>query len=146
MIERKLYQEYVSNTAPKSPMMRSILAAFLVGGLICCIGEGIKDIIKLIEPTLQKEQVGSWVSISMIFLGSFLTAIGVYDKIGHYAGAGSIVPITGFANSVVSSAMEYNREGIFFGVCAKMFIIAGPIIVFGVISSVIVGIIGLFFV
>lgn len=146
MIERKLYQEYVSNTAPKSPMMRSILAAFLVGGLICCIGEGIKDIIKLIEPTLQKEQVGNWVSISMIFLGSFLTALGVYDKIGHYAGAGSIVPITGFANSVVSPAMEYNREGIFFGVCAKMFIIAGPIIVFGVISSVIVGIIGLFFV
>lgn len=146
MIERKLYQEYVSNTAPKSPMMRSILAAFLVGGLICCIGEGIKDIIKLIEPTLENEQVGSWVSISMIFLGSFLTALGVYDKIGHYAGAGSIVPITGFANSVVSPAMEYNREGIFFGVCAKMFIIAGPIIVFGVISSVIVGIIGLFFV
>ena len=146
MIEINLYQEYVSNTAPKSPMMRSILAAFLVGGLICCIGEGIKDIIKLIEPTLQKEQVGNWVSISMIFLGSFLTALGVYDKIGHYAGAGSIVPITGFANSVVSPAMEYNREGIFFGVCAKMFIIAGPIIVFGVISSVIVGIIGLFFV
>ena len=130
MIERRLYQEYVSNTAPKSPMMRSILAAFLVGGLICCIGEGIKDIIKLIEPTLEKEQVGNWVSISMIFLGSFLTALGVYDKIGHYAGAGSIVPITGFANSVVSPAMEYNREGIFFGV----------------ISSVIVGIIGLFFV
>ncbi|MBO7222107.1 MAG: stage V sporulation protein AC [Clostridia bacterium] len=146
MIERKLYQEYVKNTAPKSPMMRSILAAFLVGGFICCVGEGIKDIIKLIDPNLQKEDVGSWVSISMIFLGSFLTALGVYDKIGHYAGAGSIVPITGFANSVVSPAMEYNREGIFFGVCAKMFIIAGPIIVFGTIASVIVGIVGMFFV
>ena len=146
MIERKLYQEYVKNTAPKSPMMRSILAAFLVGGFICCVGEGIKDIIKLIDPSLQKEYIGSWVSISMIFLGSFLTAIGVYDKIGHYAGAGSIVPITGFANSVVSPAMEYNREGIFFGVCAKMFIIAGPIIVFGTIASVIVGIVGMFFV
>ncbi|MBR5174057.1 MAG: SpoVA/SpoVAEb family sporulation membrane protein [Clostridia bacterium] len=146
MIERKLYQEYVKNTAPKSPMMRSILAAFLVGGFICCVGEGIKDIIKLIDPSLQKEDVGSWVSISMIFLGSFLTALGVYDKIGHYAGAGSIVPITGFANSVVSPAMEYNREGIFFGVCAKMFIIAGPIIVFGTIASVIVGIVGMFFV
>ena len=82
----------------------------------------------------------------MIFLGSFLTAIGVYDKIGHYAGAGSIVPITGFSNSVVSPAMEYNREGVFFGICAKMFIIAGPIIVFGIIASVIVGIIGLFIV
>ena len=146
MIERKLYQEYVKNTAPKSPMMRSILAAFLVGGFICCVGEGIKDIIKLIDPNLQKEDVGSWVSISMIFLGSFLTALGVYDKIGHYAGAGSIVPITGFANSVVSPAMEYNREGIFFGVCAKMFIIAGPIIVFGTIASVVVGIVGMFFV
>lgn len=146
MIERKLYQEYVKTTAPKSPMMRSILAAFLVGGFICCVGEGIKDIIKLIDPSLQKEDVGSWVSISMIFLGSFLTALGVYDKIGHYAGAGSIVPITGFANSVVSPAMEYNREGIFFGVCAKMFIIAGPIIVFGTIASVIVGIVGMFFI
>ena len=146
MIERKLYQEYVKNTAPKSPMMRSIFAAFIVGGIICVIGEGIKDIIKLIDPSLPKEDVGSWVSISMIFLGSFLTAIGVYDKIGHYAGAGSIVPITGFANSVVSPAMEYNREGIFFGVCAKMFIIAGPIIVFGTIASVIVGILGMFFV
>lgn len=146
MIERKLYQEYVKNTAPKSPMMRSIVAAFLVGGFICCVGEGIKDIIKLIDPSLQKEYIGSWVSISMIFLGSFLTAIGVYDKIGHYAGAGSIVPITGFANSVVSPAMEYNREGIFFGVCAKMFIIAGPIIVFGTIASVLVGIVGMFFV
>ena len=143
MIERKLYQEYVKNTAPKSPMMRSILCAFLVGGLICSIGEGIKDIIKLIEPTMTKQDVGSWVSISMIFLGSFLTAIGVYDKIGHYAGAGSIVPITGFANSVVSPAMEFNREGIFFGVCAKMFIIAGPIIVFGVVASVLVGRVGL---
>ena len=126
--------------------MRSIFSAFIVGGIICVIGEGIKDIIKLIDPSLPKEDVGSWVSIFMIFLGSFLTAIGVYDKIGHYAGAGSIVPITGFANSVVSPAMEYNREGVFFGICAKMFIIAGPIIVFGIIASVIVGIIGLFIV
>ena len=80
----------------------------------------------------------------MIFAGSFLTAIGVYDKLGHFAGGGSIIPITGFANSVVSPAVEYNREGVFFGVCAKMFVIAGPIIVFGIVASVIVGIIGLF--
>ena len=140
MIERKLYQEYVKNTAPKSPMMRSIIAAFLVGGLICVIGEGIKDIIKLIDPTMAKEDVGSWVSISMIFLGSFLTAIGVYDKIGHYAGAGSIVPITGFANSVVSPAMEFKTEGYIYGTAAKMFVVAGPIIVFGIASSVLVGI------
>ncbi len=144
MIDRKLYQEHVKKTAPKSPMMRSLVAAFFIGGIICCIGEGIGDITLIIDPNMPQEQVGSWVSMSMIFLGSFLTAIGVYDKIGHFAGAGSIAPITGFANSVVSPAMEYNREGVFFGVCAKMFIIAGPIIVFGTVASIIVGIIGLF--
>lgn len=144
MIERGIYQDHVKKTAPKSPMVRSIIAAFVVGGLICSIGEGVKDIIKTIVPDMPKEDVGAWVSISMIFLGSLLTGIGVYDKIGHFAGAGSIVPITGFANSVVSPAMEFNREGIFFGVCAKMFIIAGPIIVFGIVASVLVGIVGLF--
>ena len=81
--------------------------------------------------------------MTLIFLGAFLTALGVYDKLGHFAGGGSIVPITGFANSVVSPAVEYNREGVFFGVCAKMFVIAGPIIVFGVVASVIAGLIGL---
>ena len=144
MIERGIYQDHVKKTAPKSPMVRSIIAAFVIGGLICSIGEGVKDIIKTIVPDMPKEDVGAWVSISMIFLGSLLTGIGVYDKIGHFAGAGSIVPITGFANSVVSPAMEFNREGIFFGVCAKMFIIAGPIIVFGIVASVLVGIVGLF--
>lgn len=144
MIERKLYQEHVKKTAPKSPMMRSLIASFVVGGLICAIGEGIKDIIKVIEPEMSKQDVGNWMSVSLIFLGAFLTAVGVYDKIGHFAGAGSIVPITGFANSVVSPAMEFNREGVFFGVCAKMFIIAGPIIVFGTVASVLVGVVGLF--
>ena len=93
MIEREIYQDHVKKTAPKSPMMRSIIAAFVVGGIICSLGEGVKDIIKLITPEMPKEDVGAWVSISMIFLGSFLTGIGVYDKIGHFAGAGSIVPI-----------------------------------------------------
>ena len=141
MIERKLYQEYVKNTAPKSPMMRSIIAAFFVGGLICVIGEGIKDIIKLIDSSIPKEDVGSWVSISMIFLGSFLTAIGVYDKIGHYAGAGSIVPITGFANAVAATAVEFKTEGFVLGVGANMFKIAGPVIVYGTVASVIYGVV-----
>lgn len=144
MIEREQYLQHVKKTMPKSPMWRSLIAAFVVGGIICCIGEGVSDIIKVIVPDMAKEDVGSWTSVSMIFLGSFLTAIGVYDKLGHFAGAGSIVPITGFANSVVSPAIEYNREGVVFGVCAKMFVIAGPIIVFGVTASVLVGIIGLF--
>lgn len=144
MISREDYQAHIKAVQPKSPMFRSLLAAFIVGGIICCIGEGISDIIKVIAPDMPKEDVGSWTSMSLIFLGAFLTAIGVYDKIGHFAGAGSIVPITGFANSIVSPAMEYNREGVFLGVCSKMFTIAGPIIVFGVVGSVFVGIIGLF--
>ena len=85
--------------------------------------------------------MGAWTTVVMIFLGSFFTAIGVYDRLGRFAGGGSIVPITGFANSVVSPALEYNREGVFFGICAKMFVIAGPIIVFGVVSGMVVGIV-----
>lgn len=144
MIERKQYQDYVKKNSPKSPMWRTLIAAFIVGGIICCIGEGIGDIIKLIFQDMDEKTVAIWESCIMIFLGSTLTAIGLYDKIGHFAGGGSIIPITGFANSVVSPAMEYNREGVFFGVCAKMFVIAGPIIVFGVVASFIVGLIGYF--
>ena len=144
MIERKEYQNYVDSNAPKSPMWRTLIAAFVVGGAICCIGEGIGDIIKLIFKEMSEKDVAIWESCIMIFLGSFFTALGVYDKLGHYAGGGSMIPITGFANSVISPAMEYNREGVFFGICAKMFVIAGPIVVFGVTVSFIVGVIGYF--
>lgn len=142
MIEREKYQEYVKQNSPKSPMVRTLVAAFIVGGLICCIGEGIGDIIKLIFTDMDEKRVAIWESCIMIFLGSFFTALGLYDKLGHFAGGGSIIPITGFANSVVSPAMEYNREGVFFGICAKMFVIAGPIIVFGIVASFLVGFIG----
>ncbi len=144
MLSKEEYGEYVKKNAPKSPMWRSLIAAFVVGGLICCVGEGVSDVIKVIFPEMAEESVGAWTTVVMIFIGSLLTGLGVYDKLGHFAGGGSIIPITGFANSVVSPAMEYNREGVFFGVCAKMFVIAGPIIVFGVVFSIIVGIIGLF--
>ena len=143
MIEREEYQKYVKENAPKSPMVRTLLAA-LVGGIICCIGEGIGDILRLIFKDMSDKNVAIYESCIMIFLGSFFTAVGLYDKLGHFAGGGSIIPITGFANSVVSPAMEYNREGVFFGVCAKMFVIAGPIIVFGVVASFVVGLIGYF--
>lgn len=144
MIERIEYQDYVSKNQPKSPMVRTLFAAFIVGGIICCIGEGIGDIIKLIFKEMSEKDVATWESCIMIFLGSLFTALGLYDKLGHYAGGGSIIPITGFANSIVSPAMEYNREGVFFGICAKMFVIAGPIIVFGVTASFLVGFIGYF--
>lgn len=144
MLDRKEYQKYVEDNSPKSPMTRTLVAAFVVGGIICCIGEGIGDIIKLIFEDMPEKEVAIWESCIMIFLGSFLTAIGVYDRLGHFAGGGSIIPITGFANSVTSPAIEYNREGVFFGICAKMFVIAGPIIVFSVAASFLVGFIGYF--
>lgn len=144
MIERKTYQQYVKKNAPKSPMLRTLVSAFIVGGIICCIGEAFGDMYRAILPGIDEKTVAIYESCTMIFLGSFFTALGIYDKLGQYAGGGSIIPITGFANSVVSPAIEYNREGVFFGVCAKMFVIAGPIIVFGVVSSALVGLIGYF--
>lgn len=135
------YLQYVSNVTPKTKQMKRLSSAFLVGGLICIIGQGVSDIVKAIAPALPVESVGAITSAVMIFLGALLTGIGIYDRIGGFAGAGSIVPITGFANSVVSPAIEYRSEGFVYGVAAKMFSIAGPIIVNGVTLSVVVGII-----
>ena len=143
MTDKAEYRAFVKRNSPKSPMWRSLFAAFVVGGLICMAGEGVHDAISTLFPSLPDEDVGSWTTVVMIFVGAFLTAIGVYDKIGRVAGGGSIIPITGFANSVVSPALEYNREGVFFGICAKMFVIAGPIIVFGIVAGILVGVFGL---
>ena len=145
-MEKERYLKLIKDTTPKTNMVRTLVLSFTVGGLICCVGQAVSDIIMLISPAMAETEMKMWTTIVMIFLGSFFTGVGLYDKLGYYAGGGSIIPITGFANSIVSPAMEYNREGIVFGVCAKMFTIAGPIIVFGVVSSVIVGLIGMFFV
>ena len=134
------YLNYVKGISPKTNEKRSLFRAFWVGGVICCIGQGIRFFIEYILK-LQGDELSSYVSMVMIFLGAFLTGLGVYDRIGKYAGGGSIVPITGFANSVVSPAMEFKTEGYIYGTAAKMFIIAGPIIVFGIASSVLVGLI-----
>ena len=134
------YLNYVKSISPKTNEKRSLFRAFWVGGFICCIGQGLNLLISSLT-TLPKEDVSSYVSFFMIFIGAFLTGLGIYDRIGKYAGGGSIVPITGFANSVVSPAMEFKTEGFIYGLAAKMFVIAGPIIVFGVLSSVLVGLI-----
>lgn len=141
MISNKEYQERVKRESPKSREIRTLILAFVIGGTICCIGEAVGDILKLIIPSIGPITTGQLTSCIMIFLGSLLTGIGVYDKIGKVAGAGSIVPITGFANSIVSPAMEYNREGYVLGVMSRMFVVAGPIIVSGVLSSIAVGLI-----
>lgn len=144
MMTREEYSQFVHKTAPKSNHILTMIKAFLIGGLICCIGEGIGDIVKGISPQLEEKLVANITTIFMIFLGALLTGIGWYDDIGNFAGAGSIIPITGFANSVVAPAMEYKKEGIVFGICSRMFVVAGPIIVCGVLASVFSGIFAYF--
>ena len=141
MLSRNEYLKLNEDISPKSKELPTLLFAFLIGGIICMIGQGVGDIFKLIVPLADDKLVGQVTSAVMIFIGSFLTGIGVYDNIGRIAGAGSIIPITGFANSVVSPAMEYRSEGVIFGVMCKMFVIAGPIIVSGVSASIAVGLI-----
>ena len=136
----KNYIDYISSIAPKTKEARSLFNAFWVGGVICCIGQFARFALET-WAGLTGDELSSYVSMIMIFLGAFLTGLGVYDRIGKFAGGGSIVPITGFANSVVSPAMEFKSEGYVYGTAAKMFVIAGPIIVFGVASSVLVGLI-----
>lgn len=132
------YLNYVKSVSPKTNEKKSLFRAFWVGGFICCIGQAVRYAFEFLVG-LNGDELAAYVSAVMIFAGAFLTGLGVYDRIGKYAGGGSIVPITGFANSVVSPAMEFKTEGYVYGVAAKMFVIAGPIIVFGVASSVLVG-------
>ncbi len=132
------YLQYVKAVSPKTNQKRSLFRAFLVGGIICAIGQGVRYLLEY-GIGLTGDELSAYVSMIMIFLGALLTGLGVYDRIGKFAGGGSIVPITGFANSVVSPAMEFKTEGYVYGTASKMFIVAGPIIVFGIASSVLVG-------
>lgn len=138
--KNKNYLNYIHLTSPKTKEKRTLIRAFWVGGFICCIGQGLRYLYQYAFG-LNGDELSSYVSMTLIFLSAFLTGIGVYDRIGKYAGGGSIVPITGFANSVVSPAMEFKTEGFVYGMAAKMFQVAGPIIVFGIASSVLVGIV-----
>ena len=133
------YNEYIRKKQPRSPLGMDMLRAFLVGGLICAGGEGLRTL--YISFGLDAESAGTAVSISLVFLGALFTGLGLYDDIARFAGAGTLVPITGFANSVVAPALEFKRERIIPGTCAKMFTIAGPVIVFGTLASAIYGVI-----
>ncbi len=134
----KNYINYVKSVSPRTHEVRTLFHAFWVGGIICCIGQAFRFLLEY-GFGISGDVLSSYVSMIMIFLGSLLTGLGVYDRIGKYAGGGSIVPITGFANSVVSPAMEFKTEGYIYGTASKMFVVAGPIIVFGIASSVLVG-------
>ena len=143
MYTNKSYQEYVNQKSPNSPILKNCFNSFWVGGLICLIGQFIIEICKY--NGLDTTASGTIVSISLIFLSAFLTSLNIFNKIGKFAGAGSLVPITGFANSIVSPAMEYKSEGYVMGVGAKMFTVAGPVLVYGISTSVIVGLLYLLF-
>ena len=116
----------------------------MVGGLICVIGQIIQDALLFIFPMLTLEDATAWMLIIIIFIASLLTGLGWYDRIGVFAGAGSIVPISGFSNSISSPAIEFKKEGIIFGLCVKMFTVAGPVIVNGIAISVLIGLVYLF--
>ena len=135
----KNYLKYVRSLDPPTKHFKNCLAAFGVGGFICSIGQFFRYILEFAG--LSGDELSGAVSVILIFLGCLLTGFGVYDRIGRHAGAGSIVPITGFASSVTSPAIEFKTEGYIYGTAAKMFNIAGAIIVYGVFSGVIVGII-----
>ena len=139
----KNYVAYVHSFDPPTKHFKNCFRAFMVGGLICCVGQFFRYIFERVFELSGDELAGA-TSIALIFLGTLLTGLGVYDRIGRNAGAGSIVPITGFANSVASPAMEFKSEGLVYGMAAKMFIVAGPIIVFGVLAGTLVGLIYLF--
>ena len=143
MDTNKNYQEYVNQKSPNSPILKNCFNSFWVGGLICTLGQFIMEICKY--NGLDKTLSSTIVSISLIFLSAFLTSLNLFNKIGKFAGAGSLVPITGFANSIVSPAMEYKSEGYVMGVGAKMFTVAGPVLVYGISTSVIVGLLYLLF-
>lgn len=142
-MNKKEYQQYAERKVPKPTYFKNILYAFLVGGAICALGQLIRN--SLFKFGLDEKAVATGTSIILILIGSFLTGVGVYDKIGKIGGAGAAVPITGFANSIVSPAMEFKKEGYIFGVAARMFSIAGPVLVYGIGSSIIVGILYLIF-
>lgn len=134
---KKDYQNYVDKVTPNSKTAFNVFKAFFVGGLICIGGQMILDF--WTNQGLSKDDASSATSISLIFIGILLTALNIYNKIGKFAGAGSIVPITGFANSIASPAIEFKSEGLILGVGAKLFQIAGPVLVYGISTSMLVG-------
>ena len=138
-LSKQEYQEYVKKMSPDSPLWKDVLNAFWTGGLICVLGQLILNGYDALG--LSETNAATAASVTLIFLGALLTGLGLYGKIAKLAGAGTVVPITGFANSVVSPALEFKTEGFILGVGAKMFTIAGPVIVYGVSASVVYGLI-----
>ena len=142
-MSNKDYDKFVQARAEKSPIVKNCLFAFLIGGAICTLGQAIMD--GFLSLGLEKTDAGTATSVSLVALSALLTGLNLYNKLGRYGGAGTLVPITGFANAVVSPAIDFKTEGIVTGMAAKMFTVAGPVIVFGVTASVVYGVILMLF-
>lgn len=142
MVEKKdvakAYENYSKKFTPKPTYLVNCLKAFIIGGLICCAAYFANN--RLIAGGISEKDASTYVTLGLVVIAQFLTGIGIFDKLAHYAGAGVIVPITGFANSMVAPAMEYKKEGLVLGVGAKLFSVAGPVLVCGVTSATLVGI------
>lgn len=138
MITRENYAQFVAKTTKNSPLAKNMLKAFLIGGAICSLGQLILYWLSLFSLGEMAER--SWTSIILVFLAAIATGFGVYDKLAKHAGAGTIIPITGFSNSVSSAAMEFKKEGYILGVGAKIFTVAGPVLLYGTLASVLYGI------
>ena len=137
MMTKKKYSELVKQRSRNSNLWLDCLKAFLIGGAICTIGQGILELFLVLE--LSEKDAKTLTSVSLIFIGVLLTALHQYEKLAKHGGAGTLVPITGFANAMSSPAIEFKAEGLITGLAAKMFIIAGPVLVFGIASSVVYG-------
>ena len=135
----KQYQEYLKSINPKSPLWKNVALAFLVGGAICCLGQALSDWYRFLG--LKLEDAATATSVSLVFLSALFTGLGLYHKLARHAGAGTLVPITGFANAVASPAIDFRAEGIVTGTAVKMFTVAGPVIVFGTAASVVYGLV-----
>lgn len=142
-ISKQDYQKFVQERAKSSPLLKDCVLAFCIGGGICVVGQLITDGFSALG--LEKTDAGTATAISLVFLSALLTGLNLYNKLARYGGAGTLVPITGFANAVVSPAVDFKSEGFITGMAAKMFTVAGPVIVFGVTASVIYGVILILF-
>ncbi|MBR5542568.1 MAG: stage V sporulation protein AC [Oscillospiraceae bacterium] len=138
-MSKEEYAKYVKDHEPSSPHVKNFIKAYIIGGGICVLGQALINFYQFLN--LSKDNAGAATSITLIFLSALFTGLGLYDKIAKHAGAGTLVPITGFANSIVSEAIEFKSEGFVLGMCSNLFKLAGPVLVYGTSASVIYGII-----
>ncbi len=139
-MSKETYKKYADAHAPRSPILKNCVRAFLVGGLICTLGQGLKDIYTKLCG-MEKEDAGTLCAISLVFLAVLFTGLGIFDRIAKFAGAGTLVPITGFANAVASPAIDSKSEGWILGVGAKIFSVAGPVLLYGTLAGAVYGVI-----